>query len=321
MHKPLVTVICLSYNHEQFIQEALMSVVNQSYAPVQIIVVDDASTDNSQAVIQKLKLQHPHLELLLLEQNVGNCIAFNKGYTLAKGDFVIDFATDDVMKTDRIEKQVNYFQKFEDDVGVVFTDADYIDQKGRFLRTHFEYMKQKGLIADVPHGDVYRAVVAKYFIPSPTAMIRRNVMTELGGYDESLSFEDFDLFVRASRTFKFEFLDEKLTEIRKLAGSMSSGWYVPGDKQLMSTYQVCLKAMKLNRDAGDHAALVSRVRYELRQSVMTANHDEARMFYNLLQSLNGIRLIDEITIVASKLRLPLRGLRNKYHRVRFGKTV
>jgi glycosyltransferase involved in cell wall biosynthesis len=106
MNEPLVSVICLCYNHERFVREAIQSVINQSYKNFQVIVVDDASSDGSISEIQKLKTDYPFLELLLLSTNIGNCKAFNAALKLVKGEYVIDFATDDVMMPDRMDKQV-----------------------------------------------------------------------------------------------------------------------------------------------------------------------------------------------------------------------
>lgn len=315
--KPLVSIICLCYNHAAFVRQAVESVIQQSYSPMQIIVADDASSDGSVAEIEKLKDEYPFLELFLLPNNVGNCKAFNAAFRLVKGDFVIDFATDDLMMPDRIEKQVKFFESVDQTVGLVFTDAIYINEEGSFQRNHFEYLFQKRLISSIPQGDVYREVLSTYFIPGPTMMVRREVFDVLGGYDESLAYEDFDFWVRSSRYYRFAFLNEKLTCIRKVRGSMSAGWYVPGDKQLHSTYLVCKKAELLNRDDGDNQALVVRVRYEFRQSVISGNYPEAILFYKLLEELKGVRLVDSILMFANRRRIPLSGLRRWYHKVRF----
>lgn len=317
MQSPLVTVCCLCYNHGDYLREAVESVLNQTYRNIQIIIVDDASTDASAAEIRQLAKQYPSVELLLLNQNVGNCKAFNSALHLIKGDFVIDFATDDVMTLDRIEKQVNFFETLDESTGVVFTDAVYIDREGKFLRNHYEYLLKKKLLHQIPQGDVYRDVLAKYFIASPTMMMRRSVLNSLGGYDETLTYEDFDFWVRSARLFKYAFLNEKLTKIRKTGSSMSAGWYVPGDKQLYSTYLVCKKAQKLNKDEEGAKALVIRVRYEFRQSVISENHKEAELFYTLLTELGANNRIDAIFNVVNKFRLPLSGFRNTYHRIRF----
>ena len=131
--KPLVSIVCLCYNHQAFVRQAVESVIQQSYSPLQIIVADDASSDASVAEILKLKTEYPFLDLLLIAENVGNCKAFNAAYKLAKGEFIIDFATDDLMLPDRIEKQVQFFGQQDRNTGVVFTDAVYIDEAGNFI--------------------------------------------------------------------------------------------------------------------------------------------------------------------------------------------
>lgn len=317
METPLVTVICLCYNHERFVREAVTSVLAQTYSPIQIIIADDNSTDHSPAIITGLKTEHPSLELILSSQNLGNCKAFNNAYAQAKGEFIIDFATDDIMEPQRVAMQVQLFMQHDRNTGVIFTDATYVDEEGKFIRNHYDHLFKHGLIRNIPEGDVYRHVLTTYFIASPTMMIRRSVLDTLGGYDPSLSYEDFDLWVRSSRQFKYAFLNEKLTRIRKLRKSLSTGWYVPGDHQLLSTYKVCLKATLLNRDEGDRQALIQRVRYELRQSVFTSNHKEAKLFFSLLQQLETPRKLDSLLMTIDRLYLPLSPLRKVYYRLRY----
>jgi glycosyltransferase involved in cell wall biosynthesis len=317
MEKPLVSVICLCYNHRRFVREAVVSVLNQSYKNIQVIVADDASRDNSVEEIYKLKAENSAIELLLLPRNLGNCRAFNEALKLAKGEFVIDFATDDLMTPDRIEKQVNFFESLDPTVGLVYTDAVYIDEQGKFIRNHFEYLFRKGLISRIPQGDVYRDILTTYFVPGPTMMVRREVFAALNGYDESLSYEDFDFWVRSSRIYRYAFLKERLTSIRKHNTSMSTGWYVPGDKQLHSTYLICKKAQQLNRDKGDEKALITRVRYEFRQSVLSGNHGEALLFFELLKELDGVRSAESMLKVLGDTRIPLAPMRKLYHWMRY----
>jgi len=317
MEPPLVSVICLCYNHARFVREAVVSVVGQTYKNLQIIVADDSSKDDSVSEIQKLKVEYPFLEILILPKNVGNCKAFNEAYKLAKGKFIIDFATDDVMMPTRIDKQISYFKQCDQNVGVVFTDAMYINEEGEFLRYHFEHLFKKNLISHIPQGDVYRDVLATYFIPGPTMMVRREVLDYLNGYDETLTYEDFDFWVRSARVYQYRYIDEKLTSIRKLRQSMSTGWYVPGDRQLYSTYLVCRKAQQLIQNEGDREALIKRIRYEFRQSVLSGNYTEAKLFESLLEELHGVQVGDRILSLANHLRIPLSALRKWYHLVRY----
>jgi glycosyltransferase involved in cell wall biosynthesis len=315
--RPLVTVVCLCYNHAPFIEEALRSIARQTYHPIQILIVDDGSTDHSKSVIKSFIEEFPQVDFLPLLTNLGNCAAFNAVWPEVKGDFIIDFATDDVMTPDRIEKQVNEFSKLGHEYGVVFTDATYIDQNGMKLRDHYDYLFKKKLIDKIPSGDVYRDVLSTYFIASPTMMSRKEVFEMLNGYDENLVYEDFDFWVRSARNYKYAFLNEKLTFIRKLEKSMSSGWYVRGDRQLHSTYLVCKKALGLNRDEEDRSALLKRIRYELRQAVFSQNHEEAQSFFSLLETMKAVGTGDKFLKKLNAIKLPLAPLRKLFHRIRY----
>ncbi|HEY0743955.1 MAG TPA: glycosyltransferase family A protein [Chryseosolibacter sp.] len=317
MANPLVTVVCVCYNHERFVEEAIRSVINQTYDNLQIIILDDGSFDNSVEKIKSVATTNRSVEYLLLDKNIGYCKAFNKTLPLIKGEFFIDFAADDVMMPDRIEKQVRKFQSLDGSFGVVFTDAIYIDETGFELRHHYDYLLRKKLIQEIPEGYIYRDLLTTYFIAAPSMMTRTQVIQDLKGYDENLSYEDFDFWIRSSIRYQYAFLNEKLIKIRKLTQSMSTGWYKPGDKQLHSTYLVCRKAQVLNRDEEDKKALAMRLKYELRQSVFSSNYEEAALFYNFLRELRQHSSVDSMLFRLNGLRLPLAPLRSLYHWIRY----
>jgi glycosyltransferase involved in cell wall biosynthesis len=314
---PLVSVICVCYNHEQFVREALESVKAQTYPNIELIIVDDGSADQSASIIKDWLSQNSIKQFIHLPTNSGYCRAFNQGLAFATGDYTIDLATDDIMMPEKIERQVNHFSSLDENYGVTFTDAVYVDKNGKYLRDHFDHLLKKKLIHHIPEGDVYRDVLSTYFIASPTMMIRTKVLRELGGYDERLAYEDFDFWVRSARHFKYSFLNEKLIKIRRQTQSMSSGWYQPGDPQLHSTYQVCRKAMAFNRDQADWNAWIKRVKYELRQSVFSQNHQEAKLFFDLLREANHVDGWDKLVHWMDAFHLPLASLRTWYHRVKY----
>lgn len=316
MPSPLVTVICLCYNQAPFVRQAIQSVFDQSYPFVQLVVIDDASTDASVNEINKI-ISGRQIEFLALKENVGNCKAFNRGLTVARGEFVIDLAADDVLWPDRVEKQVTCFQSLSPDYGVLFSDAEYIDEKGSFIRHHFKHLLKNGLITSIPEGDVYADVLSTYFIPSPTMMIRKRVLDALHGYDENLAYEDFDFWVRSSRICRYAFFNECLTKVRKRPNSMSSGWYRQGDRQLHSTYLVCRKAQKLNQNQHEVDALIRRVKFELRQSVFSKNANEAKLFFDLLSELKSPGIREKFLMALVHLPLPLPALRKWYHSLRY----
>ena len=96
---PLVSVICLCYNHSKYVIESIESVLSQSYANIELIIVDDASTDDSQSVIRNFIVSLPQVNFIPLTNNIGNCSAFNIGWRASSGDYVIDLAADDWRET------------------------------------------------------------------------------------------------------------------------------------------------------------------------------------------------------------------------------
>ncbi|MDH3710741.1 MAG: glycosyltransferase [Cyclobacteriaceae bacterium] len=285
MSQPLVSIICICHNHAEYVQEALESVRHQSYGNIQLIAVDDGSSDGSQEILRKWQVQHSSLELLLLPKNIGYCAAFNKGYRLAQGEFIIDLSADDLLMIDRVKMGVKALTSSE--AGVNFCDAHYIDSKSRLIRSHFHRDKLGKLLQPVPDGDIYRELLRRYFICAPTMMIKNEVLQALGGYDESLYYEDFDFWVRSSRNYLYSFTDQVLVKKRILPNSMSKSQYTPYSPMLESTARVCDKAYQLNQTWAEHLALAERVRYELRQAVICNQYETAARLHHLLGKING----------------------------------
>ena len=281
-HSPLVSVICLCYNHEKYVEESIRSVLDQSYKNIEIIVVDDASTDNSKLVIRKILKDHSVIRFIDLDQNLGTCRAFNHGFKASQGAFIIDLATDDLLMPNRVEEGIRAFGNGGGDYGVHFSDAVIIDEEGGRLKKHYHHDEEGKLKVPVPEGDVYCELLHRYFILSPTMMIRRQVLEEMGGYDESLAYEDFDFWVRSSRNYKYCFTDQALMKKRILKGSLSSKQYRFRSLQMESTYKVCKKAYQLNRDRHERRALQKRIRYELKWALATLQFALALKYLRLL---------------------------------------
>lgn len=260
MAVPLVTVVCLCYNQGRFVTEALQSVIQQTYPNIQLMVVDDASTDNSVQIINDFLRAHPQIRFFPLPRNVGNCKAFNSALVHAKGEFVIDLAADDVLLPERIAEGVRALDSAGSDYGVNFTDAVWINERGERLQQHSDRFPHN----EVPTGDIYREVIMKFFICSPTMMFRTEVIRSLGGYDESLRYEDFDFIVRSARDWKYCYTPEVLVKKRVVRGSMSQKQFSFFSAQQPSTMRICEKIMALNRTSEEQSALSKRILYEMR---------------------------------------------------------
>ncbi|UYZ60474.1 glycosyltransferase family 2 protein [Hymenobacter latericus] len=290
---PLVTIVALCHNHARFLAPALDSIAAQTYPHLEVWLVDDASTDGSPEVLRRYAARHPHWHLLLLPRNVGNCQAFNQALRQSRGAYVIDFATDDVLLPERVARQVAFMQAQGPRCGVAYHDCELIDEQGQHVRYHFRRDAAGRPVHPVPAaGDVFAEVLRRYFISTPTMMFSRPMLDDLGGYDETLAYEDFDLWVRAARNWAFGFQDEVLTQKRLHPQSMSRKAYRPHDPYVASTIRVCKKALALCRTPHELAALATRLRWELRQAVRFGRGPEARQLFRLLRQTKQAKPLD-----------------------------
>ncbi|NJN41578.1 MAG: glycosyltransferase [Flammeovirgaceae bacterium] len=260
MTSPLVTVICICYNHARFVEEAIQSVFDQTYTPIQLIVLDDASIDTSREVILDCLKDHPDVLFIRNERNRGHTRTFNQGINEAQGEFIIDLAGDDVLLPERIANGIKDFERASGKCGVHFSDAEWIDEEGKSLGFHSE----KYLPRDIQDENIYKDLIHKYFICSPTMMFRKSVIDELGGYDEKLSYEDFDFWIRSSRNWNYWYSPEVLVKKRKLRSGHSTSQARLFSQQSESTYVVCTKIMSLNRTIEEQSLLSDRILYEVR---------------------------------------------------------
>ncbi|MBC3541263.1 glycosyltransferase family 2 protein [Rufibacter sediminis] len=321
MSTPLVSIICLCYNHAAFLRAALDSVLAQTYPNLEVLVVDDLSTDASVAIITDYVREHPQIRFIRHTQNQGNCASFNQALALSQGEFVIDFATDDVLHPERVTRQVAAFQQLPASYGVVYTDAELIDEQGVSLGFFYNRAVSGKLSPKPATGDVFAEVLGRYFICPPTMMIRRQVLDELQGYDPALAYEDFDFWVRSSRRWQYHFLDEVLCQRRMHPHSLSRKVYQQGDKQLASTVKVIRKARQLIRTGPEKEALLARIRYEARHAYLTANYPEAAQLLTLLEEEQGMTSVYRILQLLTRQKVPLQFLRRWYHRWKYGRTA
>ena len=281
MNLPQVSVICLCYNHEEFVVEAIQSVLNQTYKNIELIVVDDFSLDRSAEIIMGFIAKNPTIKFLPVTGNLGNCKAFNLGLKMSSGQYIIDLSADDVLMPDRIEKGVKALEASGKEIGVQFSDAEIIDRQGRRIGFHSDKYPHSG----IAQGDVFKEVLARYFINSPTMMMRREVLDKMNGYDEALAYEDFDFWVRSSRDYKYLYIPEPLVKRRLLDDSYGKRQFEKGSAQLTSTYMVCQKALALSKNKAEYQALDKRVRYELRRTLQIGEFELAKKYFRLWRKI------------------------------------
>ncbi|GAB4334823.1 MAG: hypothetical protein OHK0038_12270 [Flammeovirgaceae bacterium] len=313
---PLVSVICLCFNHARFIRECLDSVFEQTYSNIEIIVVDDASTDNSVEIIQQC-IENKKVKFFPLKENVGNCKAFNLALKHAKGKYIVDFATDDVMFPHKIAAQVAFFESLPEDYGVIFSDVIQIDESSKSLKTYYARDKKGNLLVTVPQGNVYEELIKRAFISPPSMMYRKSMLDEIGGYDESLSYEDYDLWVRTGKKYRYGFQDLVLTKRRIVKNAHSQSFYKKRqNRHLESTLKVCYKAFEQNTLESENKALAVSVRYHWRMAVFTENFQLAQGFYELLLKIDKLQSLDWIIYALMQSKIPLHFLYSYWIKIR-----
>jgi len=269
MQKPLVSIICLCYNHEQFVVESLNSVLNQSYKNIELIIADDCSTDSSEKTIKNWLENYPDIQFISNETNLGNTKTFNKALKIAKGNYVIDLAADDILMPNCVEKQIDTFLNSDQKkLAIIYGNAEIISENNQHLRYYYEVNAEKKVLKKPATGDIYSSILSQSsMICSVASMVKREVLDELKGYDENLAYEDLDLWIRTARNYNFEFIDSVLIQKRELEDSLGSQFYKKFSSRTRkinhSTYLIIKKAIALNKTKAENKAVLKRVHQEM----------------------------------------------------------
>ena len=198
-----VTVLMPVYNAEKYLSEAIESVLNQTYREFEFLIVNDGSTDKSQAIVESYS--DPRIKLIT-KVNGGVSSALNAGLSEATGKFIVRFDADDICYPNRIEEQY-LFMKDNPDYILAGTDADYITKEGDYIFTfvnsgHSDPEIKKNYLESCP------------FIHS-TVIYRKDAVLALGGYEvKAHTFEDYFLWVRLIERGKVCNFNKPLVKVR-----------------------------------------------------------------------------------------------------------
>jgi len=217
--QPLVSVLVTCFNHEQYVEQALDSVAAQTYDNLEMVIVDDCSTDASAHRIRRW-IDGVEFEAVLVvnERNLGVCATRNVGLQLCRGDFVSSLSADDWYEPDKIGRQVEFFGALEGDVSSVFGNMRLVDEHGSASGTFYPDTVPDEGRAD---GHIFDRLLRKNFLPAPTVMTRRAAFDQVGRYDESLSYDDADMWLRLASRFRFAYLPGVVVNHRVLGRSLS----------------------------------------------------------------------------------------------------
>ena len=197
-NQELVTVIISSFNHAPYIEQSILSVIEQTYPNVELLVIDDGSTDDSVARISAL--QSVHGFDFRVQKNQGLTRTLNESIARAKGAFIAPFGSDDIMLKDRLQLQMDYIAD-KPEVGMCAGDIELMHADGtpypKSVTAHEPSFRR------MDFEDVF--LERKPYVPAPTMLIRREALNKVGGFDPSIRLED--LYIQLKITHAGYYID------------------------------------------------------------------------------------------------------------------
>lgn len=205
---PLVSAVIPVFNGEKYIAESLQSVFQQSYKPIEIIVVDDGSTDSSLQIINKI----PGEKKIITQQNKDVSEARNSGIENAKGEYIAFLDQDDLWNKTKIEKQIQVFLK-NLDVDLVFTDLSKFNDEGRMWHPKDRH-KTASRLSD---KNLFEYLIKKNVLMPSAVMVKKDSIENAGLFDSNFkTCGDYEMWLRmAALGMKFNYLPEPLTLYRQ----------------------------------------------------------------------------------------------------------
>jgi glycosyltransferase involved in cell wall biosynthesis len=213
---PAVSILVITRNHAPFIDQCLDSVDRQTSSEFEVIVIDDCSTDGTTDRVRRWAGNTSRdARVIVNPRNLGMCENRNQFLRASRAAFVTSLSGDDYYEPDRITRQLAFFRTLPDSVAVVFGQSRVITESGRQVAVWFDDWKT------IPEGRIFGKIIHNNFVAAATAMMRRSAIESVGGYDERLFYEDYDMFLRLADRYEFRYLPGVVTNYRLSAGGAS----------------------------------------------------------------------------------------------------
>lgn len=185
-YQPLVSIILPTYNGEHYLDQAICSCIDQTYNNWELIIVDDASTDNTPDIIEPFRLRDPRIQLIRHEKNKRLPAALNSGFSVSKGNYLTWTSDDNQYRRDALSEMVSFLEN-NPETAMVYTDYSIIDSQGEFQ----QYARVNEPIDLLQYNPI-----------GPCFLYKRAVYEMIGEYDEQLFLaEDYDYWLKVSNHF------------------------------------------------------------------------------------------------------------------------
>lgn len=218
----LVSVIMPAYNCEKYIEEAINSVLFQTYSNLELIVIDDGSKDNTVKIIERLIKKDSRVKFYKNEKNLGVSATRNKGISLANGDWIAFLDSDDIWEKTKVKKQIKYASDINAEF--VFTGVSYIDENGKAYKGTFE----------VPNKVTYKKLMRQNVITCSSVFIKKIFFNTIKMEKDEMH-EDYAVWLRVLKTGTCAYGINEPLLIYRISPNSKSGNKI---KTIKMTYKV-----------------------------------------------------------------------------------
>lgn len=202
--KPLVSIALCTYNGERYLKEQLDSIVNQSYSNIELIAVDDCSTDNTIKILREYAEKHHFIKVFSNPENLGYIRNFEKALRLCNGPLIALSDQDDIWLLDKIEKQV---QAIGNNM-LIYHDSEFIDQQGNSLN---KYMSD---VMNLYRGDQPEVFLFFNCISGHSVLLKKELLDKMLPFPDAY-FHDWWMGYVATNTGSIDYLSEALVKYRQ----------------------------------------------------------------------------------------------------------
>ncbi|WP_454169935.1 glycosyltransferase family 2 protein [Microbacterium paulum] len=214
-------VIVTCYNQERFIRQSLDSIAAQTRAASEVVVIDGCSQDRSVRVIERWIAENDMpITFIAHDRNYGLCATLNQGMSEISSDFVLTLYGDDWLEPTRIEHQAPVLEGGPKDVCMVVGNMREVDRRGIPIVEH-DYSARITPLESMTGAERVASLIAENVIPSPAVLLKADEVRRVGGYDESLTFDDYDMWLRLLSERTLLFAPDIVVNYRLLGSSLS----------------------------------------------------------------------------------------------------
>lgn len=249
---PTISVVFTSYNHKEYLSQALDALLNQTFRNFELIIVDDCSTDGSQEILKDYAKKDERIRLYLNKENSGSYVnSTNYGATLALAPYIVLAQCDDFAFPDQLQKLYSARMDNEE-CQVVFSSSVLVDETGKAIDIDYNFRnrKFKEVVSDtcvIEHKVATELLLNECIIPNlGAALIDRSLYNEVGGLSTSYRvLADWDFWLKCSLISNFVYLKSPLNNFRQHKTTIRSS--VKTELQLNELYDIFRKYKKKNK--------------------------------------------------------------------------